>query len=377
MKKIFWLILIILSIQNLLAQNAKTILIKGKTPNINGNIKLEPYYIDNAYYAGLQFDKSAKIINGEFSYAIKCTDNFPYPVRFVINDTINTGRFYFFGEDIEIKVETLTNLAAPTVSKSCISMDQDRPKFRAGIDKADKYFNKKADSVFTLKKNDPDDIDLNYINNIRENFWKIANSNIKTFVTENRSSPFSFWQLAYYLSNRGYDETYEQSYNELDKRIKNSIQGKVLLFNIKKAKTLAIGAVFPKLKLKDVALKDRYSSTSNLGKKYILVDFWFANCGPCLSNFNRIKDLYNANKNKGFEIIAISNDDTENIQKWQNTIEKQQYNWINLLDENNKYTSSFFIQKFPTNYLLDGNGVILKKDITTIELQKLLTENLK
>jgi hypothetical protein len=236
MKKII-LLLLVISLQNIAAQNAKTITIKGRTPNINGTVKLLPFFLDNAYYAGLKFEESAKITDGEFSFTIKCSDNNPYPVRFVINDTISTNRFYLCHEDMDVKIEALVHMTIPNVSVKCTSLDLDRPKFRAGIDKIDKDLRRKTDSVYAFKGNNLTDADLNYLS-IDEDFWKAANNNLKTFITENRSSQLGFWQLATYLNSRGYNETYEQSYNEFDNSIKNSIAGKALLINQTKAKVL-------------------------------------------------------------------------------------------------------------------------------------------
>jgi len=53
-------------------------------------------------------------------------------------------------------------------------------------------------------------------------------------------------------------------------------------------------------------------------------------------------------------------------------MEKNNIPWINYLDESGSEVSPLGINSFPTNYLLDGKGVILKKNISLIDLEMLL-----
>ena len=50
---------------------------------------------------------------------------------------------------------------------------------------------------------------------------------------------------------------------------------------------------------------------------------------------------------------------------------------IPLLDENGNISKKYSINKFPTNFLLDSEGKIIKRDIPQEELEKFLEENLK
>lgn len=110
--------------------------------------------------------------------------------------------------------------------------------------------------------------------------------------------------------------------------------------------------------------------------KFTLVDFWFSGCVPCLNQFDTLSKIYKEQKGRNFEIIGISTDSEQLIQRWQAVIDKFKINWINYLDTNGIQTKKLFIRKFPTNFLIDKNGKILEKDISPAELDAYLKENL-
>ena len=89
------------------------------------------------------------------------------------------------------------------------------------------------------------------------------------------------------------------------------------------------------------------------------------------------KELYEKYKDKNFSIISISTDRTQDIENWKKVIAKNNITWQNLLDENGNISKKYSINKFPTNFLLDSEGKIIKRDIPQEELEKFLEENLK
>jgi hypothetical protein len=82
-------------------------------------------------------------------------------------------------------------------------------------------------------------------------------------------------------------------------------------------------------------------------------------------------------KSKGFEIVSIT-DITKALPHLQKTV-KEDFNmtWANYLDENRKQSDEWVVTYFPSKFLLDSNGVIVQKDISVEDLEKLLAEKLK
>src|SRR6185437_14593748 len=60
----------------------------------------------------------------------------------------------------------------------------------------------------------------------------------------------------------------------------------------------------------DFSLKSTEGKTVRLsdylGKSVVLIDFWSTTCDPCLAEMPHLVDLYKANKDKGFVVLAVS-----------------------------------------------------------------------
>ena len=131
----------------------------------------------------------------------------------------------------------------------------------------------------------------------------------------------------------------------------------------------------PEINLKNKDLKNVvFNVSEHFGSKYILIDFWFSSCVPCIRQFPKLKELYKKFHPKGLEIIGISTDRTKDINKWNKVIRKNKINWKHLLDENTVESSRLSINSFPTNFLLNSEGIILKKNVSLDELELLLSD---
>ncbi|MBI9041498.1 TlpA disulfide reductase family protein [Lutibacter sp.] len=198
---------------------------------------------------------------------------------------------------------------------------------------------------------------------------------ITNFIKDYPNSYVGFWEIAISISYNGYNEELENAYNNLSVKIKQSEVAKVFENNITNAKTLKIGSYFPKIKLKNKGLKEvEFITKKNSSPNYTLIDFWFSYCGPCIAQFPKLKKLHAEYNSNQLKIISISTDKTKNIDNWYKVMEKHTIPWLNLLDENGVKTTGLGVNSFPTNYLLNKEGIILKKNISLVELEELLKE---
>jgi len=86
------------------------------------------------------------------------------------------------------------------------------------------------------------------------------------------------------------------------------------------------------------------------GKKALLVNFWFINCGYCLLEMPELDNLYR--KAKDLEIIAINDTDTaEEIRKF---MQKPQYQFLVAIDEGAHVAEAYKLKDFgrPITYLI-------------------------
>jgi len=111
--------------------------------------------------------------------------------------------------------------------------------------------------------------------------------------------------------------------------------------------------------------------------KYTLVDFWFSHCGPCIAQFPTIRNMYAKYKDAGFDVIGISIDKTTNKKDWLDAIAKHEVSWKQYWDIDGMEAGRFFFDTYPTSFLLDNKGRIIKKNILLEELEIWLSKNLK
>lgn len=111
-------------------------------------------------------------------------------------------------------------------------------------------------------------------------------------------------------------------------------------------------------------------SVNDLKGKIILIDFWFANCKPCIKEMAYFSELFKKYPNK-FSIISFSADSKEktlkilnsNDKKW-SFLDANNPNWYfcNRDSKNEKSLINLLnVTYYPTYYLLDENGMLISK----------------
>jgi hypothetical protein len=65
-----------------------------------------------------------------------------------------------------------------------------------------------------------------------------------------------------------------------------------------------------------------------------------------------------------------------NFSQWVTSIIKNNLTWPQYLDEDGELSKKLAISYFPTNFLLDGKGRIIEKNISSSELENYLKVNL-
>jgi len=100
------------------------------------------------------------------------------------------------------------------------------------------------------------------------------------------------------------------------------------------------------LKGKSVAL------SSLLKKGPVLLDFWTTWCAPCKKEMPELDRLHRTYRDKGFQVVAISQDDNRTVGTVQSYIQSKKYQFIVLVDPDKKIGNLYNVRQYPTSFLV-------------------------
>jgi cytochrome oxidase Cu insertion factor (SCO1/SenC/PrrC family) len=142
----------------------------------------------------------------------------------------------------------------------------------------------------------------------------------------------------------------------------------------------SIGKPFPLFKS---SLHNSKFTNQNIKGKVVLINFWFANCPPCIAELDALNELYKKLKaNKHFEFISFTYESPKTIQllakkyhmqyKIMSVTQQECYR----LNQNNAFPTSIILDKNGTIQFLSFGGttdrVAAKKTVLTEYYQQLL-----
>lgn len=114
--------------------------------------------------------------------------------------------------------------------------------------------------------------------------------------------------------------------------------------------------------------------------KVVLIDFWASWCGPCRRENPNLVSAYHKYKNKkfqsgkGFTIFSVSLDRDET--SWKKGVASDKLEWpyhvSDLKGWYSKAAAIYGVRSIPGNFLIDGKGIIIARDLKGPALEEAL-----
>ena len=168
-------------------------------------------------------------------------------------------------------------------------------------------------------------------------------------------------------------EELKELYNQLDPSILSSKYSKMVIEKITNLDRVAIGKIAPDFTMNDSSGAE--ISLSSFKGKWVLIDFWSSNCGPCRKENPELVKIYKQYKNKGFEILGISSDVKKEL--WIGAIKADGITWPQVcnLDRSNDPARVLYCWEYnPFNILVNPEGVIVAKELSISDLKRKLKD---
>ena len=116
---------------------------------------------------------------------------------------------------------------------------------------------------------------------------------------------------------------------------------------------------FPTLSLKTLDGKAFELNQKFSKNKLTVVSFWATWCSPCKKELDAMSSHYSEWQKKGIEVIAVTIDDIQQVNKVKPMVQQKCWSYTILSDVNKDSLKKLGFQSIPQTFVIDANGQIL------------------
>lgn len=182
---------------------------------------------------------------------------------------------------------------------------------------------------------------------------------LSAYITKNPDSYVALWQIIEDYSGYHEHPDYLANLSLFSEEVKSS-----KIFKNFKSKLTAEYATYAGRLLPDIEFDHQFSLTKKDFGDYKLtfIDYWTTSCGPCIKSLPEIVSLFGEFKDKGLNVISITDEDTpEKMALAKQILKKNNAEWTNFFDTNDHFKTAVNATGYPLQFLIDNNGKIVTR----------------
>lgn len=312
---------------------------------------------------------SGYIVNNLLEFIVDIDEPTNFCITPIIKTRADIDYFYFWKENSKVTIHAQKgNLKLASIEGSEIQ------KQAQIVRDAKAILEVKLDSLIAIYRTLPFDSDdeRSSIRKIRD---EIENSIIDVDVNYIKNNPnelYSIITLKNLRNSLKSKDLVKELYYNLNPTLQVSKYGLVVKKYIDTNANVSVGDTAINFQLLDIY--GNLVELKNFEGKYVLLDFWASNCGPCRIENPHLLKYYKTYRDRGFEIIGISLD--KNKATWGNTVKSDSMIWTNVSDlkgVDGDVPIIYNINMMPTYFIISPEGIVIDK----IEGRGQLEEKLK
>jgi len=130
----------------------------------------------------------------------------------------------------------------------------------------------------------------------------------------------------------------------------------------------------------NISVRDRAGATFRLSDykgKYVLVDFWASWCAPCIDTLPELQEAYKTCKDKGFEIVSVSLDETTSPLSDFLKAHPMPWRQVHNPTSGGDMVEAFGVNTIPASFLIDPKGNVIRLELRGPALTKALAALMK
>ena len=293
-------------------------------------------------------------------YYLRFNDNIDIYTSFILE---NAELVAVLGSESSVKGSNLNNRLQSFIKKN-ETFDEEMK----ALEKI--YLEKAADNTLT------EDIEIR-LSNKYDSINELFIEHIQNFILSNLDNVSGAFVLVRY-QNLFEDKQLENIISKSETAFQNEIGVKQIAERLRRIASVAEGKMFADMNLRlPNGTPGKLSDYAGKGK-FTIVDFWASWCAPCRKQMPELIKIYDRFKNKNFEIVGVSFDNSKN--EWVEYINDMKISWPQMSDLKGWDSDAimlYAIQGIPHTVLVNPRGIIIAKDLKGKELISTLNKLLK